>query len=334
MRFRGDPDGAGRPPKSDGPTAGRDTRPADRDARPADRDARPVNGSGRPVPSGTAHLLAALPLAHGDLDERDTAELAELKAQIEGRAAFHCAGYKEKCLRRRIAVRMRARAVHTYADYGRLLQRDPAEYDRLVDALTVNVSKFFRNPEVWQVIGDRVLPELFALDAPTLRAWSAGAAGGEEAYTLSMLARDHAAETGKDANRLRILGTDIDRQALAFAERAEYTDFAMTDIDPAARDRWFRRNGTYRLREEARAGVRFAVHDLMRDPFPADQHFILCRNVIIYFERWVQEDLFRRFHESLVPGGFLVLGKVEALLGASAGLFRAVANRERVFRRA
>jgi chemotaxis protein methyltransferase CheR len=320
----------------------RSSRPPDRgtrddegrDAAEGSPKARLPRSAGAPGAEGTAHLLATLPLAHGDLTDGEAAELAVLKQQVERRLAFNCAGYKEKCLRRRIAVRMRARAVHTYADYAALLQREPAEYERLLDALTVSVSKFFRNPEVWKVVGERVLPELFASNAPVIRAWSAGSASGEEAYSLSILAREYAATDGQVAERLQILGTDVDRQVLALAERAEYGEFAMTDIEPSVRDRWFLQDGTYRLRHEARRGVRFEAHDLMRDEYPANQHLILCRNVIIYFERWVQEELFRRFHEALVPGGFLVLGKVEALFGAASGLYRPVANRERVFRKA
>jgi chemotaxis protein methyltransferase CheR len=288
-----------------------------------------------PIGRGPAPFTppGVLPLAQGELSERDAAELAVLKQQIQGAVDFRCDGYKEKCLRRRIAVRMRARGVHDYAGYSRLLRSDPAEYERLVDTLTINVSKFFRNPDVWSTIGERVLPELFARPDERLDAWSAGTASGEEAYSVAMLAREHAAANGHDPRRLRVLGTDIDRGSLVVAERGVYTDFAMTDIDPAVRERWFASDGSYRLRAEARVGVRFARLDLMRDAFPERQHLILCRNVIIYFERSVQEELFRRFHEALVPGGFLVLGKVEALFGAASGLFQAVANRQRVFRR-
>ncbi|HSJ05659.1 MAG TPA: protein-glutamate O-methyltransferase CheR [Longimicrobiales bacterium] len=275
----------------------------------------------------------SLPLAQGELSTEAGAEFAALKHQIRDAVDFQCDGYKEKCLRRRIAVRMRARGVHRYVEYAELLKRDAEEYARLVDTLTINVSKFFRNPDVWGVVGERILPELLALGDPVINVWSAGTAGGEEAYTMAILAHEHAVTHGHSADRVRILGTDIDRASLAFAQRAEYTDFAMTDIDPAVRDRWFDGNGTYRLRPEARRRVRFAVLDLMRDEFPSGQHVILCRNVIIYFERAVQERLFQRFHDALRPGGFLVLGKVEALFGAPSGLFNTVANRQRVFRR-
>ena len=172
------------------------------------------------------------------------------------------------------------------------------------------------------------------MDANPLRAWSAGTASGEEAYTLRMVALDHAREHGHAPDRLHVLGTDIDRESLAAARRARYSDFSMTDTAPELRDRWFDHDGLYHLRPEAREHVEFDTIDLIRDPFPREQHLILCRNVIIYFERGVQETLFRRFHEALVPGGFLVLGKVEALFGEASSLFQAVSNRDRVFRKA
>lgn len=274
-----------------------------------------------------------LPLAHGDLTEAEAADLLVLKRQIQSTVGFHCDGYKERCLRRRIAVRMRARGVHAYADYAELLRTDPAEYDKLVDALTINVSKFYRNPEIWEMVADRIIPALHGFDDEEIRIWSAGCASGEEPYTISILLHEHARRNGADIGRFRILGTDIDRESLAYAERAAYSEFAMTDIDPDVRDRWFEHKEMWKLRPEARANVRFEVLDLIRDPFPRNQHLIFCRNVIIYFERSIQEQLFARFHEALVPGGFLVLGKVEALFGAATGMFQAIGNRQRVFRR-
>jgi chemotaxis protein methyltransferase CheR len=307
--------------------------------RPNTRQDETANGSSRTPPPGAgddARLRTPappLPLAHGDLSERDAAELRALKQQIQSSVGFFCEGYKERCLRRRIAVRMRARAVHTYAAYGALLTTDPAEYERLVDALTINVSKFYRNPEVWEMLSRRILPELCALPDPLIRIWSAGTASGEEAYSASIMVQEYAREHDEQISRFEILGTDIDRDSLAFAERAEYTDFAMTDIGDELAERWFDSDAVHRLRPAARLNVRFETLDLIRDPFPKDQHLIFCRNVIIYFERAIQEELFARFHDALVPGGILVLGKVEALFGAPAGLFKSLANRQRIFRR-
>ena len=309
--------------------------PADEPPRPP-----PVPVPVPPAPRRTpVHPLppevagGALPLAQGELDEVSAAELHELKEQIIAAVGFECGSYKEKCLRRRIAVRMRARGVHGYGEYAALLRGDEAEYARLLDTLTINVSKFYRNPEVWETLERTVLPPLYALESARLQVWSAGCAGGEEPYSINMLLRDHARAHGHDPEKHRILATDVDRTVLGFARKAEYGSFAMTDIPDDVRDRWFDVDTQFRLRPEARRNVRFAAHDLLRDPYPQRQHLIFCRNVIIYFERPLQEALFRRFHDALLPGGFLVLGKVEALFGGASGLFRTVAARQRIFRR-
>ncbi|MGH7554162.1 MAG: CheR family methyltransferase [Longimicrobiales bacterium] len=272
-------------------------------------------------------------LAHGELSERDIAELRALKQQIQHRTGFCCDGYKEKCLRRRIAVRMRARGVHAFGAYGDLLDTDPTEYGRLLEAVTINVSKFFRNSEVWARLKAEVVPRLFELDSPEIRVWSAGCAAGEEAYTLAMVVREHAERYGADASRFRITGTDVDVVTLENARKAIYGDFAFGETSPEQRERWFEGPQRNRVREDVRRMVQFRTMDLITDAYPRAQHLILCRNVVIYFERAVQEDVFRRFHQSLTPGGYLLLGKVEALFGGVTPLFRAISNRERLFRK-
>ncbi|HEX2168578.1 MAG TPA: CheR family methyltransferase, partial [Longimicrobiales bacterium] len=237
-------------------------KPGTRQDDSADAASRSTNAA----PGSDSRLLTPappLPLAHGDLSDQDAADLRVLKQQIQSSVGFFCEGYKERCLRRRIAVRMRARAVHTYAEYGALLRSDPAEYERLVDALTINVSKFYRNPEVWEMLSRRILPELCARPDRTIRIWSAGTAGGEEAYSASIMVQEYAREHPEDDGRFEILGTDIDRDSLAYAARGEYTDFAMTDIDPELSARWFDHNGLHRLRPEARRSVRFDTLDLI-----------------------------------------------------------------------
>lgn len=272
-------------------------------------------------------------LAYGQLTEQDSDELAALKRLLEDRLGFVGTGYKEKCLRRRIAVRMRARAVHRYADYAALLDADEDERRRLLDTLTINVSKFFRNAEVWQLLRTKVLPDIARAPGRDVRIWSAGSAAGEETYSLAILLLELARERTLDLGRFRIVGTDIDRTILDLAGRAEYGDFAFGELDPALRERWFEGPRRDRLKSEVRRLVTFEPLDLIRDPFPEQQHLILCRNVIIYFERAVQEMLFRRFHDSLAAGGYLVLGKVETLYGEMSRSFRAISSRERVFQK-
>ncbi len=274
----------------------------------------------------------SLPLAQGELSEKDAQELQQLKEQIRRDVGFYCDGYKEHCLRRRIAVRMRARGLHSYAEYAELLLRDANEYQKLRDAVTINVSKFYRNPEVWAMVDERVLPELFAADRK-LRIWSAGCAGGEEPYSIAMLLREHAARTGQEdkLQQFDILGTDIDRESLTMAQRGLYTSFAFTDLPDDIRKRWFLPPDYIRVSPLIRDAVRFETLDLITEDFDRGYDLIFCRNVVIYFERKVQDALFAKFHEALAPDGFLVLGKVETLFGHNSTLFRPVSQRERIF---
>ena len=264
------------------------------------------------------------------------AAFAELTAKIARDRGFGCASYKDKCLRRRIAVRMRARGVHTYADYARVLDSDQHEYDKLLDALTINVTKLFRNWETYAVLRDQVVPTLWALTDPVLNVWSAGCSSGEEPYSLAALFHHYAEGIGA-ANlaerRVQVLGSDIDARSLEAAACGtfEESDFSETPFE--LRDRYFAPVPPFTVVPDVRRMVRFERRDLLADEAPPGQHHLICcRNVLIYFDRETQERLFQKFRDALAPTGFLVLGKVETLLGAARSRFAAVDGRERIFR--
>ncbi|MFN2566901.1 MAG: protein-glutamate O-methyltransferase CheR, partial [Gemmatimonadaceae bacterium] len=250
---------------------------------------------------------------------------------------FGCASYKERCLRRRIAVRMRARGVHTYEDYARVLDRDAMEYERLLDALTINVTRLFRNKEVFAAIGARVIPEIWQWPTRRLRVWSAGCSSGEEAYSLAALMHRHSAERGAGSalSRVDILGTDVHGPSLEAAAEGVYAESAFEEVPPEIREAYFGgREARNRASPELRRLVRFESHDLLRERPPADGYaLILCRNVLIYFDRPSQERLFEQFYQALAPGGFLVLGMVETLFGEARGRFATLDARARIFRR-
>jgi chemotaxis methyl-accepting protein methylase len=270
------------------------------------------------------------------IESLEDPQFRALTDKISRERRFGCASYKEKCLRRRIAVRMRARGVHTYADYARVLDADPTEWERLLDALTINVTKLFRNWETYAAVAERVVPALWALPAEPLRVWSAGCASGEEAYSVAALFHRYASGRGELArlSRVQIVGTDIDRESLAAAERGTYDESAFADTPAALRRAYFTAKAPFAVVPPLRDLVRFERRDLLSDPPPRGPlHLIVCRNVIIYFDRATQEALFERFHHALAPGGFLVLGKVETLLGPARTAFTTVEPRERIFRR-
>jgi chemotaxis methyl-accepting protein methylase len=264
------------------------------------------------------------------------AAFTALTVKIAADRGFGCASYKDKCLRRRIAVRMRARGVHTYAEYARVLDSDQGEYDRLLDALTINVTKLFRNWETYTVLRERVVPELAALPDPVINVWSAGCSSGEEPYSLAALFHEHGERTGTSAQidrRVRILGSDIDARSLEAAERGAFEESDFSETPRELRRRYFAPDAPFTIVPEVRRMVRFERRDLLAEaPPPGPLHLICCRNVLIYFDRETQERLFQKFRDALAPTGFLVLGKVETLLGAARTRFAAVDGRERIFR--
>ena len=257
----------------------------------------------------------------GAPDERAFLALTEKISRARG---MSCESYKNKCLKRRIAVRMRARGVHTYADYAELLDRDAREYQELLDALTINVTKFFRNVETWEALR----PYLVTLgeSRPELRVWSAGCASGEEPYTIAILLLETLGE-----GRASIDATDIDRLSLERTRQATYPETAFTDMPADLRRRYFRDGQPV---QPVRDLVRVLPHDLTRDPPPRPVYdLIVCRNVVIYFERAAQERLFQTFVHTLAPTGVLVLGKVETLFGPARTRLTVEDPRERIYRK-
>lgn len=263
-------------------------------------------------------------------------QFSALMEKISRERGFGCASYKEKCLRRRIAVRMRATAVHTYESYASILDRDDKEYDLLLDALTINVTKLFRNWDAFERVARNVIPAIWQGQHERIRVWSAGCASGEEPYSLAILFHRHAlmVRETRRLNRVGIVATDIDRGSLTAAARGAYQLQAFADTPDEIRRAYFSPDYPAEVVPEVKALVRFERRDLLREAPPeTGLQLILCRNVIIYFDRATQEALFERFHAALAPGGFLVLGKVETLLGAIRTRFAAVDARERIFRK-
>lgn len=277
------------------------------------------------------------------IDTDDDPAFRALTGKIARDHGFGTSHYKGTVLRRRLAVRMRARGANDFESYSRILDADPDEAERLIDTLTINVTRIYRNPDTWDAVAARVLPALWKSTAPRLTCWVAGCSSGEEAYTLAALWHQFASTRltplrapAHALGRVRILASDIDRRSLDTAARGCYPKPAFADAPDALRQRYFApaAGGLEAAAPELRALVEFERRDLLLDPPPdGPMHLITCRNVTIYFGRESQEALVRRFHQALAPGGFLVLGKVETLLGPARSLFDVVDQRQRIFRR-
>ncbi|MCC6207493.1 MAG: protein-glutamate O-methyltransferase CheR [Gammaproteobacteria bacterium] len=223
----------------------------------------------------------------------------------------------------RLAKRLRALGLHTFADYCGHLERSPDELHELVNAITTNLTSFFREPYHFDYLRDTVLPELLRSNAQSrrIRIWSAGCSTGEEPYSIAMVLRD-ALPSGEGWDA-RILATDIDSNVLAKAQEGIYQEERATGVPERYLRRGFRKGqgdhaGMLRVGDEVRSLITFRQLNLMKDwPMHGPFDVIFCRNVVIYFDKPTQRRLFDRYADILVDGGHLFIGHSETLFKVS-----------------
>jgi two-component system CheB/CheR fusion protein len=266
-----------------------------------------------------------------DVDDDAFRRLLDL---VRERSGIDFTSYKAATIVRRMRGRMHATGNATVAAYASLVERDPAEYQRLVGSLLIKVTEFFRDPKVWDHLRDHVVPGLIEdarREDRELRVWTAGTSSGEEAYSLAMTI----AEVLDDRPPLdvRIFATDIDPAAIAFARRGVYPAGALAGVPGPLRARYFTPSGGgFEVVKSLRSRMIFGEHDLSaRVPFPRID-LILCRNVLIYFTPALQRIALETFAYSLRPGGRLVLGLSETVT-ALPGPYDEQHARLRIYRR-
>lgn len=250
---------------------------------------------------------------------------------------FDTTSYKDAYVRRRIAIRVRSTLSPSPEAYLDLLFQDPDEPDMLLKVLKIHVSQFFRNPATFDRLRSDVLPQAFAQAGPEghgpLSVWSVGCAGGEEPYSVALLIHRYFPREWARAG-LMIEATDMDDAILEKARKGAYRAERLADVPEEMKSRYFtERDGRYHLSAEIRDMVAFRRSDIVQpgEFIPAD--LILCRNVLIYLERWQQLRIIDGFAESLRPGGFLVLGRSETILPEQRNRFETVSASERIYRR-
>jgi chemotaxis protein methyltransferase CheR len=217
--------------------------------------------------------------------------------------------YKPAQMQRRITNFMNRHGAHTYVAFFQLIESNSPLYKEFVDFLTINVTEFFRTPEKFVELEEKVIPELMTT-SPRLNIWSAGCSIGAEPYSLSMILQDKTPNT-----RHRILATDLDVEMLAKAKTGIYTPGDLKNIPQARLNKYFTfANGNYVLNDETKSRVEFQRHNLLLDKFESGFDLILCRNVVIYFTEEAKDALYRRFFAALKPGGVFFVGGTEAIL--------------------
>lgn len=262
--------------------------------------------------------------------------LDKLLRKIESERSFDASQYRQAYLERRLAVRLRALGLVTYSQYARYLDLHAEEYDLLIDALTINVTEFFRDQPVWDTVSRDVLPEVLAkkeaMGQRSFRAWSAGCATGEEPYSMVMAILDALGAKGLDFH-VHVLATDLDPKALGVARAGEYDLAKLQQIPRVDRLRYLEAGEErFRVRPEVARHVDFKRLNLFDDCPINVMDLVFCRNVFIYFTREQQERVLERFRSVLRRGGYLVLGRSEKLPPSQADAFELVSGPLRIYR--
>jgi two-component system, chemotaxis family, CheB/CheR fusion protein len=246
--------------------------------------------------------------------------------------SFDYTGYRRPTLMRRFQKRMQAVGAASWEDYQAYLAEHPEEYAELFNTILINVTGFFRDKETWDAVAADVIPRLLeekGYDAP-VRVWSAGCASGEEPYTVAMLLAEALGEEGF-RRRVKIYATDVDEEALAEARDASFTPKQLEKVTPELRERYFTQTSHgYVFRNDLRRAVIFGRNDLHRDPPISRVDLLVSRNTLMYFGPDLQQRILANFYFALTHGGFLVVGKAEALQ-SGRGFFVPYDLKRRIF---
>jgi len=243
--------------------------------------------------------------------------------------------YKQGTLQRRIERRMAMAAIETDdADrYLEILRSDTNELNLLAKDLLINVTSFFRDPTVFDLLAEKIIPDLIRSQAPdhTLRVWIAGCSTGEETYSLVMLFREQIL-AAKSSVKLQVFASDADPDAIASAREGLYPETIEADVSPARLAQFFtKEDHGYRILPDLRAAVVFTVQDVLTDPPFSRIDLVSCRNLLIYLRPEAQAKVASIFHFALREGGFLLLGNSE-MIGNVEGRFEVISKSERLYR--
>src|SRR5262245_43429453 len=257
----------------------------------------------------------------------------QLLEHLRHTRGFDFTAYKRTSLRRRVLKRMQLVSVATFDAYLDYLELHQEEFAALFNTILINVTGFFRDPDVWTYLDTAVLPQLLdnRSDSQPLRIWSAGSASGQEAYSIAMLLAEKFGIDGV-RERAKIYATDVDEEALKEGRRAIFGTKDTEDLPPGFAERYFAIDGpTATMNRELRRSVMFGRLDLLQDAPISRIDLLLCRNTLMYFNAEAQTRILSRFSFSVDTQGFLVLGRAEMLFSHGA-MFVPVDLQRRIFR--
>lgn len=242
-------------------------------------------------------------------------------------------GYRDKYLRRRIDLRMKAVGISDYQDYARFLEMNEDELPALIDTLTINVTEFMRDKTPFIFFKDKLIADIIERKQKSqsnlVRFWSAGCSNGEEPYSIGICAKEGFPE---DWN-ISIYATDIDEKCLSNASEGVYCKDKIQNLDRILRHKYFEKSeDNFKVKNIQNLTYRFKKYDLTNNS-PISKHFdtVFCRNVMIYFNETQKIKMISNFHESLTKGGYLIIGKSETMPPEVRSLFEPVSLRDKIY---
>lgn len=235
-------------------------------------------------------------------------EFNEFHKWVHRELGINLSAYKPEQLNRRINSLMTRVGIKNLEDYTKVIKTDSEQRQKFLDFITINVTEFYRNPELFVELEKQITTDLLPANK-NLKIWSAACSIGCEPYTLAMIL-DKVSPLGKHT----ILATDIDNTILSKAKIGEYTKNEMKSVSNNDISKYFRINDDkYYIDDKIKRMVTFKRHDLILDRYETGFDLIVCRNVVIYFNNDVKQEIYKRFSDSLKKGGLLFVGATESI---------------------
>jgi len=297
-----------------------------------------INAEANELPAKLISLLKFIPSISQItvIDDSHKTNIDKIVILLRTQTRHDFSFYKKNTLFRRIERRMVIHQIDKIDNYVRFLQDNPNELDILFKEFLIGVTNFFRDAAVWEMLKEKVLPDLFneLPNGYALRAWITGCSTGEEAYSLAILFKE-AYEKVQHIKKLsfQIFATDIDRDAIGIARKGVFSPNIVADVSPERLSQFFTSNGTnYSVNTSIREMIVFAPHDVTKDPPFTKLDFILCRNLLIYMENELQGKLMNLFYYSLNTGGLMLLGSAESV-NTQDKLFTVIDKKLKLYKR-
>ena len=232
----------------------------------------------------------------------------EFHKWVHRELGINLSAYKPEQLNRRIGSLMTRNKIESLEDYAEVIKKNSEQRQKFLDFITINVTEFYRNPELFVELEETIKREILS-KSKNISVWSAACSIGCEPYSMGMILK----KINPNGTN-KIFATDIDNTILNRAKLGQYTEAEIKNINIEEINKYFsKKDDKYYIDDQIKSMVNFKKHDLILDKYESNLDLILCRNVVIYFNNDIKEEIYKKFSESLKRGGLLFIGATESI---------------------